>query len=552
MKKQNSLPVIFLLLLLTFTACEFSPKQKSREEKPTEEMLGKPTQLGKKEKNPYSLKYMEKAMKSFGFLSGSDTLIPNRIYVKLMPKSVDEVNQIFDRSGDYLCISEYPMENEIVTNGDYYLEKDNKDVLVKTYYAIAYTLKDLPKVNYSILDYAYVPSPEEWRAEAAAFESAGYSVRSLTPYIPKGKLTIQKLPRSSIYKEPCKLKKIKIRRFSKWCDVVTDTLGNFTSTLSFVHGVDVFILNENIDYRILGNTVEDKVGEINKSVNNKEFLLDDAATFSAWIKGVINNTVYDYNRFIGIDSLKIYNAKLWVPVFSGPTGSTIMMNRFSFSPHEISPADLSAPFNDFGFYVWNKKDYSYLQKLFFHEYSHWSHAIIGGRDFWKNVCKSEATNINNTLTPVSRADYKDPYRNGLEPDAAKAQMLGFAEAWAEFASLVITDKYGIEVLEYPTSIPEKANPKRIPHASHSASNRFVNSWIVAGLFWDLKDRNNERDQKNIDGVAGTADNFTYTMPFLISQLSGAKNVSDYRNNLLGHCPPRDVSALRDLFSAYGY
>lgn len=549
---KKILPV-FICFVFLLVSCKSKSKKESKPDK-KDAIAGIPTVIGDKVENPYSIKYMQIAMQKEKFLDNDDTLIPNRMYVKLYPKTIEEVQLLLASSGERLYVSEIPLDYEIVKYGDYYMDKESKDVFVKPYYAYAFSDKDIPKIKYDLLEKLYVPTPEQWRAELLAYESAGYTLLSSSSgnYIPSGKILIQKSPMSSVYKTPCKYKKITIRRFAKWCDVETDSAGNFTSTTSFVYGVDVLISHSNTQYKIYGNTLEDKIEDLNKSNNNKTILIGDSHTFSAWVKAVINNSVHEYNSFVGIDSMKISQAKFWVPTISGGSGSTIMMNRLSLSAIDISPADLSAPFCDIGFYVWNSRNYSNLQKLFFHEFSHWSHAIIGGKDFWKIVCKAEAKNINNTLVPVSRADYKDPYRNGLEPDATQAQFFGFAEAWAEFSSLVMTDFYGIETLEFATSIPEKANPKKIPHNSHTTNYRFINSWMPGGLFWDLKDRNNERDQKDVNGIAGTKDAFTYSMPFLYKQLIGATTVSDYKRNVLRNCPASDTIGIKELFNAYGF
>ena len=215
--------------------------------------------------------------------------------------------------------------------------------------------------------------------------------------------------------------------------------------------------------------------------------------------------------------------------------------------HTKSVADLAGPGNDFAVYSWKVLDYDWHREILFHEFSHWSHAIIGGRAYWKSVCKGEGQNIFNTLTPTSRTDYADPYRDGTQPSTSVAGNFGFTEAWAEFGGIMCMRYHG---MSYSISNIENFRPQAIPHNPMNGGFNY-HSWYPIGLFYDLWDEANENNQRTTTN-GFTNDCFSYSLPYLYSKLNGATSVTDFKNNILSTTPEADKKCMTELFKAYGY
>ncbi len=519
------------------------------------------TILGKKKKNPYTLANMKEAFRALGLNSQADQLSPNRIYVKLKPDNHLQVYDFLNEENEKRFIAEYPIDAEVVSEGSFYVDDEAKDTILKPYYCVAFSKSDLPIVNYEIIEYGYVPSDEEENVELKAWELAGYTETddngeiayktNSNKFYPSGTLQVQEAPNNNY--PACRHKSVVATTLFKWSYMRTDANGKFNSSVKFLVPALFYIRYWNQEYRIYGHNLNDYLGRVKKSNIGATWQINTNRK-AAWHKANINNTVHDYNDFVNtIPTHRVNNAQIWMPwgtPLSSNAAATIMMHYFGFQPHEISPADLSAPYHDFGVYTWDNLDYNWHRELLFHEFSHWTHAIIAGRAYWKDVAKGEGQNISNTLVPKSRSDYGDPYRDGQEPSKPVAQKFGFTEAWAEAMGSVISDYYGITNHNSTSSSIENVFPKAVPHSYKDAAFH-LDSWYPVGLFWDLHDVDNENFQATVS-LSSTKDCFTLPLPYMYSKLIGAQSVADYKANILSSTPEADQNCLKKLFEAYGY
>lgn len=513
------------------------------------------TILGDNVSNPYSIENMKRAFEELGQTDKANNLQPNRIYVKLKPETREQVYDFLNIENEKWLISEYPIDKKVLYYGDFYVDAEAKDTILKPYYCVAFSENDLPKVTYEILGYGYVPNDEEEEVELKAWELAGYTTKddngeiayktTAVGFYPSGTLQVIQAPNTNYL--ACRHKSVMANTFFKWSYMRTDANGKFNSSVKFLVPALFYIRYWNAEYRIYGHSLIDYLGQVKKSNQGATWRIGTGDR-GAWHKANLNNTVHDYNDFANtIPTHRVNNAQFWMPVINRNSASTIMMHYFGFAPHEISPADLAGPGNDFAVYTWTNLNYNFHREILFHEFSHWSHAIIAGRSYWKNVCKGEGQNISNTLTPISRPDYADPYRDGTQPSVSVAGNLGFAEAWAEFGGQMCCRYHGLPI---PTTALEKFSPQAIPHNPMNGGFNY-NSWYPIGLFYDLWDETNESNQLTTsNGFA--KDCFSLSLPYLYGKLNGATNVTDFKNNILSTTPETDKQCMTELFKAYGY
>lgn len=519
------------------------------------------TILGESVNNPYTLSNMQAALRAMGKNTEADNLQANRIYVKLKPESREQVFNMLSTENEKRLISEYPIDRKVELYGSYYVDDEATDTILKPYYCVAFSVNDLPRVPYEILGYGYVPNDNEEDVEQKAWDIAGYTERdengevayktSAVGFYPSGSLEVLKAPTTTYV--ACRHKSVMATTFFKWSYMRTDASGKFNSSVKFLVPALFYIRYWNQEYQIFGHSLTDYLGQVKRSNQGKIWQIDDNRK-AAWHKATINNTVHDYNDYANtIPTHRVNNARLWLPwgsPSSRNSGSTIMMHYFGFQPHEISPADLACPYQDIGIYVWDNLNYDTHRRLLFHEFSHWSHAITVGRPYWKDVCRGEGQNVYNTLTPPNRPDYGDPYRDGLNPTTTLAQNFGYTEAWAEFGGAMCCLYNGVFI---SNSALEFFEPKSIPHLNPNGNaDAHYNSWMPTGLFYDLWDRNNESNQKDVNGAPIIKDCFTLSLPYMYSKLNGATNIGEYKSNLLATTPQSEQDCLINLFKGYGY
>lgn len=86
-----------------------------------------------------------------------------------MPQTQEQVLDFLTNENVNRCISEYPVDYQILKEGNlYYDPKVSTDTFIKPYYCVANSISDLPNVPYQILEYGYVPTDLEENVEEMA------------------------------------------------------------------------------------------------------------------------------------------------------------------------------------------------------------------------------------------------------------------------------------------------------------------------------------------------------------------------------------------------
>lgn len=190
MKKLFYLSFIVLSLLVSCNEDNITSDKKSgvltarlvnEDDKPDE-----PTQivLGEKLANPYSVSNMKAAFKYYNSVI-SDSPFKDKVvkathyYIKIIPSTLDDLEFLdsLDNSDDddALVLQDYPLDYEILKEGDYYVyPKDEKDLYYPIYTVIPVDYVFDKKLHYEILDSIYEPTEEEYDVETVAMFFAGW------------------------------------------------------------------------------------------------------------------------------------------------------------------------------------------------------------------------------------------------------------------------------------------------------------------------------------------------------------------------------------------
>lgn len=116
--------------------------------------------LGKKLKNPYTVEIMNLAWQNLaksGIKPTSTSFVfASHLYVKFKPKNSSEYETL--HSDSTLSFSDFPIENEVIQNGDYYHDSSlSKCVPTFQYTSVSIDYKFPEGIDYEIIDRLYIP-----------------------------------------------------------------------------------------------------------------------------------------------------------------------------------------------------------------------------------------------------------------------------------------------------------------------------------------------------------------------------------------------------------
>ncbi len=124
---------------------------------------GSNTILGERKKNPYTVENMTTAWHNLanqGISTHSNASVyVSHFYVKFSPRNSEEYEILHDDTT--LAFSDYPIESEIVQNGDYYHDPSLDDSIpTYQYTAVPIDYKFPEGIEYEILDNLYIPESD--------------------------------------------------------------------------------------------------------------------------------------------------------------------------------------------------------------------------------------------------------------------------------------------------------------------------------------------------------------------------------------------------------
>jgi len=463
--------------------------------------------LGKRLKNPYSVKNMQIAFDYYNSVVKNSKFINKVVettsyYIKITPKSIEDLKILDDldkESNDFTpVLQDYPMDYEILVEGDYYVSpKDDKDLFYPTYTVIPVGYKLPSGISYKILEELYQPTDDEYDVETVSLFFADWKddlaaddiflkLETLPEYLnnalisssrrkkftPNGYVKVQNTD-SNQY-DPLLQAEISYGRMVWWHYTYTDNNGHFSGSHNYRGEVRIrakwrgYTATIRKSWNeILGIQVSDHLMTLNRNNNGATKLIPyswSEGEGHLWYKGTVHNGLrkyIDYSNINGISHTISY-ANVWVSAKGTNTGSTPMLYKYDNLSSMATIAGIGQSS------IWNvisvnttdnlisllpphlRPDQTYkglrngasngntatIHQLVFHESGHYSHASKAGAWFWANVFSSE---LSNSIEPGSTA--QDPYKDGSLPSYQAADRIALAEGWGNLCEFKISQFY---------------------------------------------------------------------------------------------------------------
>ncbi len=337
----------------------------------------KPTILGARLIGlPYAVSIMRQAYVS---VYGSSTqAVENALYMRFKPTTFDQLSTLEDQDID---LFDYPLDYEVVQEGDYYNDGVTPAETIPWLYAVVPNSFVTPVgITSELLQRIHVP--DDYRVENKAFQitgtnvdtadCAGASVSMLngecdcsgrlsaldcdcretcgfTPCrnppppvpivrIPAGGVTVQE----DIFQPnvPIRQARMVARRFLKVARTFTDNNGRYTFSKSFRNKVSIFIKFKNQNALVMGLRgarlwqilfpVKIKMGTYRGNINNLDYIVTGDADVRSrgarhWAAATMHNKVQEYRDFAAVQGIMNPPDKLRVLCVPGNSGGSSPM-----------------------------------------------------------------------------------------------------------------------------------------------------------------------------------------------------------------------------------
>jgi hypothetical protein len=575
-KKSLTKFIVIILINLLLFSCEKKTIERVKIEENKDETIETFNEneiiLGKKRGLSGSVSNIKNAMKKLGYTLESKDIQPNAIYVKILPSSPEDISFIDTTST--IAIYDYPLDYEILQEGDFYIDPSIEDTIYNTRYAIIEDEDEIPEnIDYVIEEYIRMPETEE---EAAAYlysqlllgevelpigtDTADYIEDNKAGWYPKLKIVLSE-PDGNI-----NMSNIKIRIGARLYTTNTDGYINCNKHYGQIK-VESRFQNSIATIRkgyneIIGVDRYDAVKAVNPSSGTITVAITKTGMLNpdVWHKATIYASILKYNAFCSLNGIQTASdLNIWTSSwFSGaacPLFRKLGGVDFTFF-HAIaitfaSGLDLgSATINTLitmnlgPDILIDELPYTQYYNLYlFHELSHFSHAVKRGKTYWHPVVAGEMENI--------RSLFGDPYGNGNQPTPSVAQRIALAESWASFMAVVIGNEYNYSgSLEYYT-------PHTIPSIQKSTY-----GWMPNGIYWDILDNSSDnisllyQNTPNVvltgsDSFNGIVNNISVFKLYNIITNNNFNTILDYKSILKSQYTNSSIQ-IENLFNLYGY
>ena len=335
----------------------------------------KPTILGAKLTGfPYSVATMQQAYLSV--YGNSTQAVENALYMRFKPATFDQLATLEDQDID---LFDYPLDYEVVQEGDYYDDGVTNSESIPWLYAVVPVNFVTPSgITGELLQRIHVP--DDYRVENKAFQLTGNNVDTadcasavastsacdcsvrpsalscncrvqcgfdpcITPpppvpntRIPAGGITVQE----DIFQPnvPIRQARMVARRFLKVARTFTDNNGRYTFSKSFRNKVSIFIKFKNSNAIIMGLRgarlwqilfpVKIKMGTYRGNINNLDYNVTgdaDVRSRSArhWAAATMHNKVQEYRDYSTLQGIMNPPDKLRVLCVPGNSGGSTPM-----------------------------------------------------------------------------------------------------------------------------------------------------------------------------------------------------------------------------------
>ena len=378
--------IFIISMLLTLVSINLQAQNKQTSTDHSIESEGQTKMIiGTKKPNAYSIISMQKAFDYYNSVVINSPfrgklVKPTHSYIEIMPESEADL-VILDKfdAEETLILHDYPLDNEIIQDGDYYVDPVDENDLYHPVYTVIPRGYPMPaNLTYRTISQVYQPKDEEYDVETVALIFSGDKDEELgcligTPcniksklkevlnapieerqklfgrrYRPHGYVKVKNTDNGQY--EPLKRAKISIGRGIWWRYTHTDNNGHFTSPKKYRGKVrirakwrsNIATIRKSWN-ELLGLWVSDHLMTLKRSNNGRTKYIDQPNEH-LWYKATVHNGLVRYNDYAqanGVADL-IDHANVWVWKNGNPSGATPMLYRYRHLAQIASIANIGS------------------------------------------------------------------------------------------------------------------------------------------------------------------------------------------------------------------
>lgn len=420
--------------------------------------------LGRRLENPYSVTNVREALAAVYPTRASSAVPVTDYYVRFLPKTTEDIDILTELGVELL---DYPMDREILTDGDYYHDPDIPEDEITWQYAVVPPDFDFPDgIHYEVLDECFIPDEDvetrspgdlDWGAvERMAFEITGNSgllePQTRAKSKPSGTITIVDEGLKSKKKVGVAGVKMIANVFVKIATTYTDENGDYQFSAKFSAKPHYRICFKNkVGFSIGLNLilVPASISTLGKApATGIDYVVDKSSDEALFRRCVVNNAAYDYYKKCQTSGVALppKNIRFWILNILRPS-CAMMMHHGALLDNKLvskylgqysSLVRLFAPDITIGSKGKNG-NYRDLYATTVHEMAHASHFSKVGVDFWRKYA---------TYILTSFINYGDAYGSGNGENAGYCEV---GEMWGYYMeNALCKERYG-KNFEYGSS-----------------------------------------------------------------------------------------------------
>lgn len=422
--------------------------------------------LGDKLENPYTTENVRAAFSAVYPTKSRNEVSTTHLYVRFLPENEQEFD-LLESSG--LDLVDYPVDYEILVDGDYYHDPSIPEGEITWQYAVVPHDYEFPDVRYEILDECNITEYDQpsrasdgidWEAvEREAFRLSG-NEGLLQPETkgsranPSGRITI--VDDSANGGKPFGVAGVRIRcnSFVKFSNTYTDRDGYYTIPKKFSAKLKYKLVFKNekgfaIGFNlILQPASASSLGKGPSTGLNATITKDSDRTL--FLRSVVNNAAYDYISRCSEDDMDLTpppgDLRIWL-MSKLDASSAVMLHHKVGVSHSLvkdflgvfaSLISFFAP--DVSIGTAEMDSYSDAYRAVCHELAHCSHFAQVGKDYWNRYVEYILRSYVNT-GGMTYGDGTDQYAGYCE----------VGEMWAYYVeSTMYQERYGGPMPQFGT------------------------------------------------------------------------------------------------------
>lgn len=377
-------------------------------------------ELGHRLDNPYSVSNVREALAALYPTRASVSVPVTDYYVRFLPKTTEDLDILSDLGVELL---DYPLDREILKDGDYYHDPDIPEDEITWQYAVVppdFTFPD--GIRHEILEECFIPDDEQTRSpegldwdavERMAFEITGNSAllepQTRAKAKPAGTISIVDESLRSNKTVGVSGVKMVANVFVKIATTYTDEKGKYQFSTKFSARPHYRICFKNkVGFTIGFNLilVPASLSSLGKgSSTGIDCVIDKNSDETLFRRCVVNNAAYDYYKKCQTSGVAMppKNIRFWILNILKPS-CTMMMHHGALLDNKLvskylgkysSLVRLFAPDITIGSKGKNG-NYLELYTTTIHEMAHASHFSKVGVDYWRKYATYILTSFINT------------------------------------------------------------------------------------------------------------------------------------------------------------